>query len=69
MSRVKERYKDKVDFQFLNVDLNETREKADKYRIRAIPTFVFINKSGEVTDTFVGVIKETFLVKKIEELF
>ena len=46
MDQVKATYGDKVDVVFYDVWTEEERTMAEKYRIRAIPTQVFLDANG-----------------------
>lgn len=45
MKEVEQEYKDKIDVIFYNV--NEDRTMADKYKIKLIPTQIFLDKNGK----------------------
>ncbi len=47
LDEVKEKYSDQVSVVFHNVKLKETREIAGKYKIRLIPTQVFLDQDGK----------------------
>lgn len=49
---LKEDYEGKVNFK--RVDVDEDAAMAEKYKISAMPTFVFLNAEGEETDRLVG---------------
>ena len=57
--------KDEVTIKKVNVDKN--RELASKFNIRSIPTLVFF-KNGEPKDIHIGLITETGLRQKINQL-
>lgn len=48
------------------LDVDESPEIAQKYRVASIPTFVFF-KNGEVTATFVGGMSANELETKIQQ--
>jgi len=56
-------YDGKMAFTKLNVD--EAPQVTTKYRIRSIPTVMFI-KDGEVADTVVGAVPKRELLKRVE---
>ncbi|MCH9036057.1 MAG: thioredoxin [Chloroflexi bacterium] len=56
-------YDGKMVFVKLNVD--ESLQVTMKYRIRSIPTVMFI-KDGEVADTVVGAVPKRELLKRVE---
>lgn len=59
------KYEGKVKIGKLNVD--ESMEIAQKYRVASIPTFIFF-KNGEVVDTCMGAMPAKTLEEKVELL-
>ena len=53
------------EIQLLTVDVDANQELAAQYDINSIPA-VFFFKNGEIVDSFVGVMPEDEIVKKIE---
>lgn len=68
MGRLKEEYQGKVEFVQLNVDDTKNTELTAEYSINAIPTFIFLDKSGKVVSEAVGALPEAELRKKIDQL-
>ena len=66
VEQLKEEYGDQVDFKAYNT--LEERGKVDKYSIAAVPTFLFINTSGEIVDKVVGQTDIETMRSKIEAL-
>lgn len=66
VEQLKEEYGDQVDFKAYNT--LEERGKVDKYSIAAVPTFLFINASGEIVDKVVGQTDIETMRSKIEAL-
>ncbi|MCX7796911.1 MAG: thioredoxin domain-containing protein [bacterium] len=54
MEELEKRYKDKIGIVRVNVDLSQNRSLAIKYRVFSIPTFVFIDSKGKVSNIIVG---------------
>lgn len=52
---------------FAKVDVDEASDIAAKYRIRNVPTVLFI-KNGEVVDKSVGLVAKATLEEKIKSL-
>ncbi|HAQ65495.1 MAG TPA: thioredoxin [Bacteroidales bacterium] len=50
------------------VDVDNNPGVANQFRVRNIPTILFV-KNGEVVDKQVGVVPKAVLVKKLEQLF
>lgn len=50
------------------VDVDNNPAVANQFRVRNIPTILFV-KNGEVVDKQVGVVPKAVLVKKLEQLF
>ncbi len=60
---LEEKYKDKIEFETVNVD--EDDEMVEKYKIRAMPTIIFL-KDGKEVDRMVGAnVKK--MIKKVSE--
>lgn len=68
MGRLKEEYQGKVEIVQLNVDDTKNTELTAEYSINAIPTFIFLDKSGKVVNKAVGALPEAELRKKIDQL-
>lgn len=66
VEQLKEEYGDRVDFKAYNT--LEERGKVDKYGITAVPTFLFINVTGEIVDKVVGQTDIETMRSKIEAL-
>lgn len=49
------------------IDIDQEPALAEKYRIMAVPSFVFF-KDGKVAETITGVVPEEVLAKKLDEL-
>ncbi len=61
--KIKEKYpKSNIYF----IDVYEDKKTAMKFKIRMIPTQKYIDKSGKVIDTHMGVIKQEELEKKLK---
>lgn len=54
METLEKKYRGKVEIVKVNVDLSQNRSLIIKYRVVSIPTFVFINKKGEVSNIIIG---------------
>lgn len=65
---LKEKYQDEVEFIIADVDDPQGAALASEYRVDTIPTFRFINKGGEVVDSFTGVTNEKVLEKYIDKM-
>jgi thioredoxin-like negative regulator of GroEL len=68
VNRLKKEYQGKVEIVQIDVDKTENAELTAKYNINAIPTFIFLDKSGNVVDKAVGALQEEALKEKIEKL-
>ena len=68
VDELEEEYGDRIEFRILDVDLPETEEEIKKYNIRSIPTFEFLDASGEQVDEVVGMMTKNEFRKKIERL-
>lgn len=65
IAEMAEEYKDKAVICKLDVDSNP--QIAMRYKIRNIPTILFL-KNGEIVDKQVGAVPKAHLVKKLEAL-
>lgn len=54
MEELEKRYKGRVEIVRVNVDLSQNRSLVLKYRIVSIPTFVFVNREGKVSNIMIG---------------
>jgi biopolymer transport protein ExbD len=48
VSRLEEIYKDRVEFELINIDLPESADAKQKYRFIGQPQFVIVKPDGEV---------------------
>ena len=55
------------EIRLLTVDVDANQELAAEYDINSIPA-VFMFKNGEIVDSFIGVLPEDEILKKIETL-
>ena len=65
MEALKKKYDEIVgsDINILSIDIDENPELGEKYKVRNIPTIIFV-KDGEVVEKKVGVLNES----QIEEI-
>ena len=62
-------YEDTVAIRKYNVDSSdEGAALADRFEVRFVPTFVFVNADGEVVDTIIGEVPESTLKKALDKL-
>ncbi|MBC7321045.1 thioredoxin fold domain-containing protein [bacterium] len=54
MEELEKKYKGRVEIVRVNVDLSQNRSLVMNYRVVSIPTFVFINRKGEVSNIIIG---------------
>ncbi|NQT30503.1 MAG: thioredoxin family protein [Candidatus Saganbacteria bacterium] len=66
MDEITEEYKDQVKVVFYDVWTDEGRPYAEKYRVRGIPTQVFLDEKGEEFYRHVGFFPKDELVKVLE---
>ncbi len=64
--QVAEEYKDKATF--TTIDIDQQSAIADTYKVTAVPTIIFLNKSGKEVDRIVGAPDEASFKKAIDEL-
>lgn len=53
---------------FLNLDIYKNRELADRFKVNLIPTIIFFDKKGALTEQTTGYMSKVDLLKKIESL-
>ena len=63
-NKIKEIYKDKLDFE--KVDVNYNIKLSSKYVINEVPTLIIVDIDGKVKKRKLGVIKEEELINMIE---
>lgn len=69
VERLEKEYGDKVDFRLLNVETDqEGVELANSMGVQYVPTFVFVNADGVVSDNLVGGISEEQMRASLEKL-
>ncbi len=67
VDELKEKYQEEVDFKIIDINSTEGQEKASKYGVSYIPTFVFQKTNSEINEKIVGPMsKEAFEVRIIE---
>ncbi|MDD3303502.1 MAG: thioredoxin family protein [Clostridia bacterium] len=62
----KEKYSDKMNFEQVNVERNYTL--SNKYNVNLIPTFIIVDKEGNVKKKMIGVIEKEEFLNKIESV-
>ncbi|MDZ4179970.1 MAG: thioredoxin family protein [Coriobacteriia bacterium] len=69
VDRLETRYETKVEVRRLNVDKDEAAAAlASGFRIQYVPTFVFVNADGTMSETLVGEVAEGELVRALDAL-
>jgi thioredoxin 1 len=66
LEKAEEEFGDRVTVR--RVDIDQDSDLADRYRVVYIPTYVFLNSSGEEIDRSVGLLTEQELREKFESL-
>jgi len=54
MEELEKKYKGKVEVIKVNVDLSQNRSIVIKYKVVSIPTFVFIDSEGKISNIVIG---------------
>lgn len=65
LEQLADEYQDRI--KYVSIDVEESTEITAEYKIRNVPTIIFIKKS-EIQDKAVGSISRNTLVEKIEKL-
>jgi len=68
VDELKEKYSDRIEFRILNVDLPEVESESKKYEVSSIPTFIFLDSSGNKVDQVVGTMAKSEFENKLENL-
>ena len=68
VDELKEKYSDRIEFRILNVDLPEVESESKKYEVSSIPTFIFLDSSGNKVDQVVGTMAKSEFETKLENL-
>lgn len=63
---LKKEYEEKVDIQIIDVD--EERERATEYKIKLIPTQIFIDQKGNQIYRHEGLLEKTKILEKFREM-
>lgn len=65
LEQLADEYQDRI--KYVSIDVEESTEITAEYKIRNVPTIIFIKK-GEIQDKAVGSISRNTIVEKIEKL-
>jgi thioredoxin 1 len=57
--------KDKQDYELTIIDIEEEQELTSQYKVRSVPTIVFI-KDNNIIDKFSGSVTKDILIAKID---
>lgn len=68
MSELKQQYADKLNFVMLNVDNTKWLPELSRYRVDAIPHFVFFDKDGETIAQTIGEMPQPVIAANLEAL-
>jgi len=69
VDRLSSEYEGAVEFKLLNVETDEGASSiASQFRVQYVPTFVFVDSNGNVTDTIVGETTEAELKAALDAL-
>jgi len=61
VDRLQAEYEDRVEFRLYDVDAGQGAEFAERFGVQVVPTFVFVNADGTVSDQRVGALAERHL--------
>ena len=59
-------YDDRMNF--VNIDIDENPELSRRYNINAVPTFIFLDKNGNVVVTMEGAMEQSVLENQINKM-
>ena len=57
-----------VEFEKVDIETDEGEEYVEKYKIRGVPTVLFMDENGELVGKSVGSMSQDDLMKKIDTL-
>ncbi len=66
-NELKEEFKDDEDVQIIKYDVDSESQLAVEYKIKSIPTILFM-KDGVVVERHIGAISKSVILSKIEDL-
>ena len=69
VDRLKQQYTGKVEFKLYDVDNSaEGNKLMGQFNAKYVPTFIFVNKDGSVSDQKVGEVAEADMKKALDAL-
>ncbi len=70
VDRLSAEYAESVEFRLVNLDTggSEAAQLADRFGIQFVPTFIFVDGTGEIVDQHVGGMEETALRDKLDAI-
>lgn len=66
IKEVQENYKTNINVSFLEYDVKDYSEEAEKYQVRSVPTLI-IEKDGIILSRFTGLLPKTTYTNAINE--
>ncbi|XP_057768438.1 thioredoxin-like protein HCF164, chloroplastic [Salvia miltiorrhiza] len=66
--KVKQQFKDKVNFVMLNVDNTKWEQELDEFGVEGIPHFAFLDKDGNEEGNVVGRLPRKYLLENVDAL-
>lgn len=66
IEELENRYRDQVDFYFVNIDESSSEALVEQYHVRAVPTYILLDGKGNTTAQWVGSVGEQELVQAFE---
>ena len=69
VDRLREEFEGRVEFRIVNFDQDaNANEEADRFGVRFVPTFIFLDSDGEQVDMRVGSLAEEELRELLESV-
>jgi thioredoxin-like negative regulator of GroEL len=69
VDRLEQEFEGEIEFRLLNFDHDEdAAAEGDRFGVRYVPTFVFLDSDGEQVDLVVGALPEADLRSKLESI-
>jgi hypothetical protein len=65
---LEDRYGDRIDFVYLNIDDPSTAQAKEQYGYRVQPHFFLVDSSGQIAESWLGSVQETAFVAAFDQV-
>ena len=52
----------------LRIDVDKDKESTEEYGVQTVPSIIFLDRNGELVWRFAGVLSETEIIRKADEI-